>query len=641
MKPVSQSPLAYRPDIDGLRALAVLAVLFFHADIGCPGGFVGVDIFFVISGFLISSLILQELNTGTFSLTNFWERRIRRILPAWGVVTLVSLATGWLLMLPPDFATLGQSVIAQTALLSNVFFWQQTTAGYFAASPDTMPLLHTWSLAIEEQFYILFPLLLFVPMRWRRITFVEIIICLWVASFVESWLGTARFPQMSFYLLPMRAWELLTGAVLAAGYTHLPANRTIREISGWLGLGLMLYAIFFFDRRTPFPGSAALIPCLGAFLFILSSKGTPCTVGRIFSFKPITFIGLISYSLYLWHWPLLAFASYLPIEELSLLYRLKLLVAALGLAIISWKLIETPIRSRRILKTRGQIFGMAAGCMITILLSGFLINSQHGWPNRLNAQARKYLDAGRNHPFWNEIQLYDQGTNWADSIVELGSQPTNQPIFLLICGDSHAMVITPMIDSLCRKYSRRGKQATLTITAPIVGYFRKEGFRQDQTSPSQADLIISFVARNHVQNVVLTARWSLYSDAHEFKTNLVVTVRRLVDSGAKVYLLEDVPKPGFDAARAGAEMAMAGRDINTLTFSSAKYEAERHNLEPAFEMARNSGAVLLDPSPYFAAPDNRYHAAKDGELLYWDDNHLTVEGSRALQPLFEPMFRAN
>ncbi len=349
----------YRPDIDGLRALAVLAVLFFHADLGCYGGFVGVDIFFVISGFLICSLILKKLESGTFSLVEFWERRIRRILPAWAVVAVASLVAGWFLFLPPDFATLGKSVIAQATLLSNVFFWQQTGAGYFAASPDTMPLLHTWSLAVEEQFYVFFPLLLLIPMGWRRITFFELIICLWVASFVQSVTVTPQFPALAFYFLPMRAWELLTGALLAVGKQNLPANKVVREISGWLGLGLMLYAIFCFNRHTRVPGLAALIPCSGAAFFILSSTGDFSLVGWMFSFRPLVFIGLISYSLYLWHWPLLVFARYLATGELSLSYRLGLLAASLGLAILSWKFIEIPIRKRRIIKVRWQISTLA------------------------------------------------------------------------------------------------------------------------------------------------------------------------------------------------------------------------------------------------------------------------------------------
>lgn len=478
-------------------------------------------------------------------------------------------------------------------------------------------------------------------MRWKRITFLEVVLCLWVASFVQSVLCTTQFPSFSFYLLPMRAWELLTGAMLAAGYRHLPANRVIREISGWLGLGLMLYAIFFFDKHTRFPGSAAMVPCMGAALFILSSKGAPSMVGRIFSFKWVVFVGLISYSLYLWHWPLLVFARYLAIQELSLPYRLGLLTAAFGMAFISWKWLETPIRSRRILKTRRQVFGLAGGCMMAMLSLGLFISFRQGWPERLSAQAHKYLDVAKHIPFLDDIQLDGNRQNWADSLVDLGSQPTNEPVFILICGDSHAMAATPVIDDLCREYSRRGKQATRYSTPPIVGYFHDEGFRRLQSSPSQADRIVNYVARNHVQNVILAARWRLYSDAGEFETNLVLTVRRLADSGAKVYLLEDVPAPNFNVSRIAAVMAMNGRDVDTLTFPGAKYEAAGRDLQPAFEAARQSGAILLDPSHCFAAPDNRYHVAKDGKLLYWDDNHLTVEGSRALLPLFEPIFKAN
>ncbi len=232
--------------------------------------------------------------------------------------------------------------------------------------------------------------------------------------------------------------------------------------------------------------------------------------------------------------------------------------------------------------------------------------------------------------------------------VELGSQSTNQPIFVMICGDSHAAAVSPAIDELCQKYSCRGIQATLPLAVPIIGYTRNDSFGSSKDCPSIGDAFVRFVARNHVRNVILAARWHLYwdtwdSDAFKanlaYKTNLALTIRELLDSGAKVYLLKDVPEPHFDVPRVATVMAMNDRNVDALSFSDAKYEAAERDLRPVFEMAQQLGAVVLDPSRFFLNPENRYRVARNNELLYCDDNHLTVQGARLLLPLFEPIFK--
>ncbi len=227
---------SHRPDIDGLRALAVLPVLLFHARLGCAGGFVGVDVFFVISGFLISSLILHELEAGTFSLLSFWERRIRRILPALFVVILATVVAGWFLFLPEDFERLGKSIVAQAALASNIYFHLQglTEGGYFATTADTKTLLHTWSLAVEEQFYLFFPILIMVLVRAKRNLLLPVIIGLAIGSFGLSVYGSYAFPSATFFLLPTRAWELLLGALLAARRGQFSGGRLTNE-NFWMG----------------------------------------------------------------------------------------------------------------------------------------------------------------------------------------------------------------------------------------------------------------------------------------------------------------------------------------------------------------------------------------------------------------------
>jgi len=350
----------YRPDIDGLRAMAVLSVLLFHANLGCPGGFVGVDMFFVISGFLIFQLIFEELNSRTFSLIAFWERRIRRILPALVTVVLAVLVAGWFIFLPDDFQKLGKSAIAQATLSSNYFFYEQWLegAGYFAPALDPKPLLHTWSLAVEEQFYILFPLILMLAARSRRRPFAETMLIIAIGSFALSVYGSFQLPAATFYLLPTRAWELLLGALLFLMHGKITTNRWLEEAAGWVGLILIVGSIFFYDAFTRFPGRAALPPCLGTALLIFSSETRLSRVGRFLAWKPIVFIGLISYSLYLWHWPLLVFSKY-PANTQSWKMSSLLLLASFVLAILSWKFIETPFRKRWVFPKRSQIFWLA------------------------------------------------------------------------------------------------------------------------------------------------------------------------------------------------------------------------------------------------------------------------------------------
>ena len=352
----------------------------------------GVDVFFVISGYLITSLILKELGEGAFSLITFWERRIRRILPALSVVVLATLVGGWFLYLPEDFESLGRSVVAQAILLSNVFFLSQS--GYFTAGSDTKPLLHTWSLAVEEQFYLLFPLFLMLLARYRK--------------------GS----------LP-RTIVLLAGAVLA---------------------------------------------------------------------------------------------------------------------ILSWKFVETPFRQRRIFNGRRPIMALAGCSMLTLVLLGLGVG-WHGVPSRMPGRALGYADSRNHRAFLNQVSL-EQAL--AGSFVELGAQDANAPISVLVWGDSHAMSVTPVIDELCRQFAQRGVQATHSSTAPVLGYVSTGVYSLKGESPAFANAIVSFVAQKHVRNVIVTASWSSYPASDSFKAGFRSTVQAIMDAGARVYVLKDVPFPGYD-----------------------------------------------------------------------------------------------
>lgn len=384
------SSLPYRRDIDGLRALAILPVVFYHLGLGgFTGGYVGVDVFLVISGYLITSIIRRDRQAGRFSFVDFWARRARRILPALFVMMAVSLAAGWFLMEPRDYEQLGRAVRYQTMFASNILFWKQD--GYFDAASEFKPLLHTWSLSVEEQFYILFPLLLAAVsgrlLRWR----LAILLALLALSLAASVWAVSQRPGSAFFLLPMRAWELLAGAVLAL----LPGgsrghSQWSLQLAATLGIAAILLPVFFYDSDTPFPGLAALPAVLGTALLIWANGAGDTWVRRLLGWQPLVWFGLISYSLYLWHWPLYVFVQYHALETLGLPARLGLLAASIGLAALSLYYVEAPFRERKLFAGRRQMLGAALCSLLLLGVIGQLVRHYDGVPSRLSEEALRY-----------------------------------------------------------------------------------------------------------------------------------------------------------------------------------------------------------------------------------------------------------
>ena len=604
--------------------------MLFHADLGCSGGFVGVDVFFVISGFLITSLILSEINESSFTLAAFWERRIRRILPALFLVVLTTLIAGWVLYLPKDFDLLGRAVVAQVMLMSNFFFWRHS--GYFDPSSDTMPLLHTWSLAVEEQFYLLFPLALVLLARHKRIRTAGVILVLCIGSFELCLLGSGFCPSANFYLLPTRAWELMLGSLLAAVPAARLPNAWSNEAAGLAGVGLILYSVLCYTRDTVFPGLATLLPSLGAGLIIRSGGARPTLVSRVLMLKPMVFTGLISYPLYLWHWPLLVFTKYISIEPPNWHVRLALLLVSAVLATLSWKFVETPFRKRRLCPRRPQLLAFASLAMLLLLVLGGGVYVKHGMPSRLPAQALAYQSPNFDTAFFKN-NFYPGG-----KFAELGEQSTNQPIEILLWGDSHAMAVAPALDELCRRFSTRGAQATHAATAPLLGQYQVVHRMAGLNAPNFDQTVTDFVAKKHVRAVVIAASWSYYGPPGVVGTRLAATVQAVMTSGAHVYLLKDVPDTGFDVPRFATLTALRHGSLAKLSIPAEKYAADNHNYEPIFNHLSQMGVTILDTPKYFLNGDGRYDVIRNGKLLYSDNAHLTAEGAKLLAPMFEPLF---
>ncbi len=443
--------MKYRPEIDGLRAVAVLPVILFHAGFAfCSGGFVGVDIFFAISGYLITTIILSELERGEFSLIRFYERRARRILPALFCVMACCVPFAWWSMLPSQYRDFSQSLIAVALFVSNILFWRQDD--YFALAADEKPLLHTWSLAVEEQYYMLFPLALMLLWWLGRKRIFLFIALLAVASLLFSEWSTRHAPSANFYLAPTRAWELFAGSLCAFILRDgQPLKRgPWSDLAALAGLGLIAFAIVMYDGSTPIPSLYALAPVGGACLFILfGHAGT--LAARLLTLRPLVGIGLISYSAYLWHHPLFAFGRLFSGKPLGDFQLIGLTLAALALAYCSWRFIEKPFRNRAMITfPRVAFTAVSFAAFFTVL--GIAGQVTAGFKtfyltNRLNAaENRVYQKFQKDSPPRGFYKPFDDGkcrfsVIAPDEAFEARFRQCQQQYgkAWLVIGDSHAI----------------------------------------------------------------------------------------------------------------------------------------------------------------------------------------------------------
>jgi peptidoglycan/LPS O-acetylase OafA/YrhL len=468
--------IGYRRDIDGLRAVAVLPVVLFHADVsGISGGFVGVDVFFVISGFLITSIIHREISNGTFSIIRFYERRARRLLPALFTVIVATLAASYYFFMPIEFEDAAKSALATVLFVSNVQFWSET--GYFSPGIYDQPLLHTWSLAIEEQFYIFFPPLMILLARMQKGP-TKVLATLTLLSFGLSAFTTALRPDMAYYLLPWRAWELGVGALIALNMHRLQASRPLREGLGLLGLALIGYAVFGFDEKTVFPGAAAFLPVAGAGL-LLAFGGHGDTISeRFLSLTPVVWVGLISYSLYLWHWPIIVFYQQITLDRPDLVGCSIIVALSTAVAWVTWKYVEAPFR--RPYKpsvsgtSRKSIFAMAVvGAVSIFTLSSSIILGQ-GWSWRLSEEAVR-LAAFREdrHPRLRDCTARFDAWRAPSDACLFG--PTGKAPSIAIWGDSHAAALLPEVEAAAYRGAHRIAYLSRSGCLPVLNVERLDG----------------------------------------------------------------------------------------------------------------------------------------------------------------------
>ena len=396
--------LNYRSEIDGLRSIAVLPVIFFHAGFVkfFGGGYVGVDVFFVISGYLISSIIISDLEKDNFSLINFYERRARRILPALYFVIILSLIFSYFWMLPDEFQNFGQSIVATTIFSNNILL--SLTNGYWVGASDFKPLLHTWSLAVEEQYYIFFPFFLLSVWKFGKKWILIILLVLFLASLFLAQLYSYNKPEVGFFVIQTRAWEILIG-VFAALYLKKYNKNKYKNLLSFIGLILIFYSIIFFDRETPFPSLYTLVPTIGTLLVIVyADKGT--FAQRLLSYRLMIGIGLISYSAYLFHQPVFALAKLYSNKALSLNQYLTLIILTLVFSFFSWKYIEKPFRNRNNFSSK-FIFSSSIITSVILIMIGLYLNFTHGIPSRFYKNENLILKDNFNSHL--SVESYNEG----------------------------------------------------------------------------------------------------------------------------------------------------------------------------------------------------------------------------------------
>jgi peptidoglycan/LPS O-acetylase OafA/YrhL len=642
--------LQYRKEIDGLRAIAVLPVIFFHADLfGVTGGYIGVDIFFVISGYLITSIILDETKQNNFSIIKFYERRARRILPALSIVLLVTTIAAFVLMPAFLLESYSKSLLSVATFSSNIFFY--LTSGYFSTASDEKPLLHTWSLAVEEQYYIFFPVLISTLWFLGKRNLLVLIVILSIASLVLcQYLSMKEAIDANFYLIFSRAWELFFGSVIAfIGVQKLRLNKLTNEFLGVLGIGLIIYATFHFNRDTPFPSFYTLVPVIGTVLIIAYSDSTTL-VGKALSNKAFVSIGLLSYSLYLWHQPLFSFLRMKTVgkpEEITFIYALALTFL---LSYLSYKYIEKPFRNKNKI-SRKTIFKFSTASITIFISAAFTGMLFNGFENRF--EHIPYLETAKYSPKRSEChtsgedylrpdmacRYFGKNITWAT----FGDSHTVEPAFALAkLLEHHDQGIVHLSFSGCSpallfdvkrpgcsqwiKESLAYLESDKSIENVLLG-FRYSSF----LFGSQLGLYPDLPNRNPAFRLTESSRRQLKGDVREaYWESFNEIVQRLLTSGKNVYIQYPIPELPVHIIKAASPFSVFGGEkmLNLKQSISSEYYFSRNRYILNKLDTLPYGDNLYAVKPYDILCDSQYcPAVSNGKALYFDDDHLSVAGA--------------
>lgn len=662
--------MKYRAEIDGLRAVAVLPVILFHAGLETfSGGFVGVDVFFVLSGYLITSIILNDLHAGVFSISSFYERRVRRILPALFFVILSCLPFAWMWMFPDALITFGQSIAATIVFASNIYFWRQSN--YFSPDAELMPLLHTWSLAVEEQYYLFFPIVLVAAWQFRKQNIFHLLVFMTLISLILSEWGWRNEPRANFYLAPTRAWELLIGSVCAFIQFRKPVKPS--DLLAMLGLVCIFLSIFLFDHTTPFPSLYALLPVGGtAFIVLFGSKGT--WTAKLLSTVPFVGLGLISYSAYLWHQPIFAFARLKSIYDLSVMDYLALTILSLVLAYFTWRFVEQPFRQRSkpILAPRQKLFAASALSGAALFVIGVLFVWNSGFAARFDPDIIRYLDARNDKNPKQAICLVmpHRGlpANPIDGCTVFADNDDTVDVALL--GDSHADALQSVLQQELAKAGLSSYTTTYAGCPTLPGLYRVNR-GSDHKCDIFTDRAISYFERAGINTIVLSARWTLYYQGTSFdnqegghekgdnpfantvaarhsptshddpdrKARVLQAYRdgllELLNRGFTVVLVYPIPEAGWRVPETLAKMALhEGAQNPTLSTSLGVFEKRNAPILKLFRSIEHPRLFAVLPHEHLCNTQikDRCLNATGDSVLYYDDNHLSSSGTSLIAP---------
>jgi peptidoglycan/LPS O-acetylase OafA/YrhL len=633
--------MKYRSDIDGLRALAILLVTIFHFDLFSSGkaGFIGVDVFFVISGFLITSIIVRSLQEDRFGMGNFLYRRVRRLYPALMVTLLLYVVAGYFLLLPDMYRELGLEALLSQLYIVNFYFWR--SVNYFGLQAGSVPLLHMWSLSVEEQFYLLFPVFCMLVYKVRPTWLFAAIVIVTLISFAAGFIATPWKPWAAFYLLPTRAWELLLGSVLAMACLKSRPKGGWLMMCGPLGLGLIAASIFLYNPLTLVPGWFALLPSLGAVFLLLGGFSQHAPVTRIMSLAPLVWIGLISYPLYLVHWPIMILIKEnVPIFTLA--WRLIGFIASFVLAWMIYAIVERPIKTGRWLQNPRGFLGVFGGSSAVMIAATALMFNFNGVPNRFSEKVNLTLatrsdTAERFKNCQGQLSSLNTDTNTLCILGDPDASPD-----MLVYGDSHANAYAQAVDIWL---TRTGRSALFSFShgcLPVTNMGRDSCNRQASNAialvtnnPSiETVMMISIWRQPYEQGVSHKGQWvSGAAAAAAFDHELGSTISAFSQNGAEVVLVEPFFTSPNNVPRTLAKNLAFGRDW-PVHQSRMVYDTTFAQLFDAFERSKDLGAKrmsLIDPF----CVDDRCDAIFEGRPIFSDNNHIAGWMSQQLSEIFE------
>lgn len=633
--------LKYRPEIDGLRAIAVLSVILFHLQVaGFAGGFIGVDVFFVISGYLITGIILQDYNAGQFTFADFYKRRIRRIMPLTVVVYACTLLVSYLLFFSEQYKSVNHVLKSSLLFVSNFLLLRKP--GYFDPSMQENPFLHTWSLSVEEQFYIFFPLGIYLLLRYVKGGYKYGLVVIAVLSFIANIIVTAHNPQKAFYWPHTRAWQLMCGAILATGLVKTTLKQWLNNLLSIAGVLMIIAGVVLYREGIVYPGWNAVLPVVGACCIIYgAASGT--VVNMLLAYRPMVFVGKISYSLYMWHWPIWVFASFLVIGPLSLAQKAMLIAVTFIVSYASYRLVEQPFRSKKAVANPFTVWGIACSSVLLLLLALLFIKNHDG----ISRTGKANYDAAINSKgdkIWKELHKLEAANKKDFTQLQpyrLGAD-TSAPTFLL-WGDSHARALAPGVDAVAKENGAAGYVLCASSCPPLLGLRFADDMAGLQAFNENTMLFIEH--HPEIKTIILSARWTSYytdpyivadkleqslakpeeqlSQQRLFCMGLSLTIEGLKALGRNVIVIEPLPELKATVNEMLVIQKLFGTGRKAFSESNTSFYTSNNDFLTTMRN-RCNGVTLLNLSGNLFAQSP---LVSDSIVLYRDRNHLSETGA--------------